>query len=126
MSNFNQIYLFILINLFKLGAYVRVQLFYGHKCHRVKRTVLRNGGQEIMFNESLSFTVNGKQMDSCNMVVSIILTCPRAYGSDDIEYGRVAIGAFMYSRGEELVHWQEMISQPKLPSTKWHSLTSPP
>nr|KAI8767093.1 synaptotagmin-9-like [Biomphalaria glabrata] len=106
------------------GAYVKVQLYYGHKCHRVKRTIPRPGGTEIMFNESLSFTVNGKQMDSCNMVVSIMLTSAKAFGSNDVEYGRIAIGAFMYSRGEELVHWQEMISQPKIISTRWHSLSS--
>ncbi|CAL1532649.1 unnamed protein product [Lymnaea stagnalis] len=109
-----------------MGAYVKVQLYYGHKCHRVKRTITQQGSPDMMFNESLSFTVNGKQMDSCNMVVAIMLTSPRAYGSNDVEYGRVAIGAFMYSRGEELVHWQEMVSQPKVVSTRWHTLSAMP
>lgn len=107
-----------------MDVYVRVQLFYGHKCHRIKRTIARQGGHDMNFNESLSFTVAVKQMDSCNMMVSLMLTSPRVYASTEVEYGRVVIGPFMYARGDELLHWQEMLSQSKLVTTHWHCLTN--
>uniref|UniRef100_A0A0B6ZM76 C2 domain-containing protein n=1 Tax=Arion vulgaris TaxID=1028688 RepID=A0A0B6ZM76_9EUPU len=107
-----------------MDIYVRVQLFYGHKCHRVKRTIARQGGTDIIFNESLSFTVNGKQMDSCNMAISLMLTASHVYSTAEIEHGRIVLGSFMFARGEGLVHWQEMLSQPKMATTHWHSLTN--
>ncbi|GFS22998.1 synaptotagmin-15, partial [Elysia marginata] len=135
-----------------MGAYIRIQLFYGHKCHRVKRTLAVVPGSDITFNESLSFTVQGRQFDSCNIAISLMLTFPGSSASavkqasttgssrpsgtgggggvpttgdnSDREYGRVVLGPFMYARGEELAHWQEMLGHPKAVSTKWHALTN--
>ncbi|KAK3690951.1 hypothetical protein RRG08_021646 [Elysia crispata] len=129
-----------------MGAYMRIQLMYGHKCHRMKRTLAVASSTEISFNESLSFTVQGRQFDSCNIIISLMLTFPglarpassrrpaaAAAGSSrggpvsgdaDVEYGRVALGPFMYARGEELAHWQQMLAHPKVVSTKWHALNN--
>ena len=111
-------------------------------------------GAEIAFNESLSFTVQGRQFDSCNIVISLMLTFPglakaaasqstsytassaplggrgslggsgSVSGDADVEYGRLVLGPFMYARGEELAHWQEMLAHPKAVSTKWHALNN--
>ncbi|RUS83123.1 hypothetical protein EGW08_009112 [Elysia chlorotica] len=128
-----------------MAAYMRIQLMYGHKCHRMKRTLAVVAGTEITFNESLSFTVQGRQFDSCNIIISLMLTFPGlpkpagsrppswpgsngAAGSTsadgDVEYGRVILGPFMYARGEELAHWQQMLAHPKAVSTKWHAFTN--
>ncbi|GFO38308.1 synaptotagmin-15 [Plakobranchus ocellatus] len=134
-----------------MGAYIRIQLFYGHKCHRTKRTLAVTGGAETAFNESLSFSVQGRQLDSCSIVISLMLTLPSSMkttsnggakikelegssrtvlrsktvtGEADVEYGRVVIGSFMSARGEELAHWQDMIAQPKTITTKWHAFSS--
>jgi isovaleryl-CoA dehydrogenase len=44
--------------------------------------------------------------------------------TQDVEYGRVVIGPFMYARGEELIHWQEMLQQPRVPVSRWHTLAA--
>ncbi|XP_049666090.1 synaptotagmin-15-like isoform X2 [Accipiter gentilis] len=36
--------------------------------------------------------------------------------------GRVIVGPFMYTRGKELEHWNEMISKPKELIKRWHAL----
>ncbi|XP_010712479.1 synaptotagmin-15 isoform X5 [Meleagris gallopavo] len=36
--------------------------------------------------------------------------------------GRVVVGPYMYSRGKELEHWNEMISKPKELVKQWHAL----
>lgn len=126
-----------------MGAYIRIQLFYGHKCHRVKRTLAVTPAADMSFNESLSFTVQGRQFDSCNIAISLMLTFPgvskpavvrtpgthsaeaaSVLGDTDKEYGRVVLGPFMYAHGEELAHWQEMLGHPKAVSTKWHALSN--
>ncbi|CAG5124051.1 unnamed protein product, partial [Candidula unifasciata] len=107
-----------------MGVYVRVQLHFGHRCHRIKRTIARQGEPDMTFNESVSFSVASKQMDSCSLVISLMLTSSHLYSAAEVEHGRVVVGSFMYSRGEELVHWQEMMSQPKVATTRWHCLTN--
>ncbi|KAK7112262.1 synaptotagmin-15-like isoform X2 [Littorina saxatilis] len=106
--------------------YLRVQLFYGRKIHRTKRTGSRGASVEMDMNESLSFSVAGKQMDSCRLEAALMMTAQRNGGmlTHDVEYGRVVMGPFMYARGEELIHWQEMQAQPRVPITRWHALTS--
>lgn len=106
-------------------VYLRVQLYYGRKVHRTKRTGSRAGAVEVDMNEGLSFSVSGKQMDSCRLELALMLTSERGgMLTHDVEYGRVVLGPFMYARGEELIHWQEMTSQPRVTVTRWHSLTT--
>ena len=108
------------------GVYLRLQLFYGRKIHRSKRTGSRNGALEVDINESISFSVAGKHMESCRLEAALMLTTQRGGGmlTQDVEYGRVVIGPFMYARGEELIHWQEMLAQPRVAVTRWHALTA--
>lgn len=37
------------------------------------------------------------------------------------ELGRVVVGPYMYTRGRELEHWNEMLSKPK-EQKRWHAL----
>lgn len=37
--------------------------------------------------------------------------------------GRVVVGPYMYTRGKELEHWNEMISKPKELVKRWHALS---
>ena len=55
-----------------------------------------------------------------------MLTSQRGGGvlTHDVEYGHVVLGPFMYARGEELIHWQEMLAQPRATVTRWHNLTA--
>ncbi|XP_005226589.2 synaptotagmin-15 isoform X3 [Bos taurus] len=38
------------------------------------------------------------------------------------ELGRVVVGPYMYTRGRELEHWNEMLSKPKELVKRWHAL----
>lgn len=104
-------------------TYIRAQLYYGHKNVRTKRTTTRPTSSDHHINESVSFTVAGKQLSQCSIVVALVTTSPYSKGQCDEDYGRTVIGPFMYARGEELVHWQDMVAHPRVVATRWHSLT---
>ncbi|CAG5131937.1 unnamed protein product [Candidula unifasciata] len=106
-----------------MGAYIRIHLFYGNKCHRIKQTAVRQGGAEIIFNETLTFTLSGKLLETCNLRISFMLTSSTVSMANEIEYSRVILGPFMFARGTELAHWQEMLANPEVASTRWHNLT---
>lgn len=36
--------------------------------------------------------------------------------------GRVVVGSYMYARGKQLEHWNEMLSKPKELVKRWHAL----
>lgn len=42
----------------------------------------------------------------------------------DKTIGRVVLGSFMFARGKELEHWNEMLSNPKEQIQQLHSLTT--
>ncbi|XP_064617973.1 synaptotagmin-15-like [Liolophura sinensis] len=107
------------------GAFVKVQLIHGRKVYKSKHTAVRRGVTDLEFNEGFSFTVPGRQFDSCNIIVSLMTTGQKYRLGKDEEYGRVTVGPFMFARGEELIHWQEMLSQPRHAVTKWHGFVPP-
>lgn len=110
---------------FPLGVYLRVHLCYGRKVYRSKRTSTRPGALDVEINEMLSFSVSGKQMDSCRLELALMISSARSgVLSHDTEYGRAVIGPFMYARGEELLHWQEMLAQPRVAILRSHALVA--
>ena len=104
--------------------FVRVQFYYGRKTHKTKKTAVQFGSHETDFNESFSFHIGGRQLEQSSAVISVMKTRTTGRFRDDEEYGRVVVGSFMVARGEELMHWQEMMSQPRTPVSKWHTLTT--
>ncbi|XP_041363032.1 synaptotagmin-15-like [Gigantopelta aegis] len=106
------------------GMYVKVQHFYGRKTHKTKKTAVQFGSPEPNFNESFSFHIGGRQLEQSSVVISVMKTRASGRFSDDEEYGKVVVGSFMVARGEELMHWQEMLSQPRTSVSRWHTLTN--
>ncbi|XP_033743656.1 synaptotagmin-15-like isoform X2 [Pecten maximus] len=104
------------------GTYVRINMMHGRKIHKVKRTATYRATTDPTFNESFSFSLVGKVLDSCSFEISV-MTSSKSPRSHDNVYGKVVIGSFMFSRGDELLHWQEMMSQPRTPVQRWHTLT---
>ncbi|GIY82427.1 synaptotagmin-15 [Caerostris darwini] len=106
-------------------VYVKVQLYHGRKMIKSKRTVPQSAsGQELIFDETFSFGVSGRFFDSCSFTFSVV----RAGSSPvvrDVVHGQVVIGPFMYARGEQLQHWQEMLANPRNMVTRWHGLEPP-
>lgn len=41
----------------------------------------------------------------------------------DKTLGRVVLGSFMFARGKELDHWNEMVANQREQITDWHVLT---
>ncbi|XP_022239955.1 synaptotagmin-15-like isoform X2 [Limulus polyphemus] len=106
------------------GVFVKVQLFHGRKLMKTKRTTLyhttsHNG--EILVNEHFNFAVSGRYFDSCSFVLTVFLAGLSPLVKDE-PHGKVVIGPFMYARGEQLLHWQEMLTNPRNQVLKWHSL----
>lgn len=103
------------------GIYVRIQMTHGRKVFKTKKTVVQKISPNPIFNESFSFSISGKILDTCSFNISVMTSPKSALGNDEL-YGKVIIGSFMFSRGDELLHWQDMLSQPRTPVTKWHTL----
>jgi len=47
----------------------------------------------------------------------------RMFVSDKV-IGKVTIGSFMFARGKELQHWNDMVASPKEQVMNWHTLVS--
>ena len=106
--------------------YVRVQLHHGHKVCKTKKTATQRGTCDPLFNESFSFTVSGKQLDAISITATVMTSVSTRLGGHDEEYGRIVIGPFLFARGEELMHWQEVLAQPRTSVARWHVLSSSP
>lgn len=52
----------------------------------------------------------------------VLITNCFSFPSESHVLGRVVVGPYMYSRGKELEHWNEMISKPKELVKQWHAL----
>lgn len=108
--------------------YTKVQLYHGRKLMKTKKTtaqhVVGESKSELIFHETFSFSVPARFYDSCFIRLVTVI----AGGSPivkDIPHGRVTIGPFLFSRGEPLLHWQEMITNPRYLVTRWHKLEAP-
>ncbi|XP_035213775.1 synaptotagmin-15-like [Stegodyphus dumicola] len=107
--------------------YVKVQLYHGRKMIKSKRTVPQpytvssQPQGEMIFDETFNFAVSGRFFDSCSFTFTVVIAGPSPLVKDTY-HGRVVIGPFMYARGEQLQHWQEMLSNPRNMVTRWHCL----
>ncbi|XP_064458313.1 synaptotagmin-15-like isoform X3 [Ornithodoros turicata] len=104
-------------------VYVKVSLNHGRNVVKEKRTTERPAAPDIVaFSEAFSFGVAGKYLESCSLCFVIIAVTD---AGDDVRLGKTALGPFMYARGDEHRHWQEMLSNPRSPISKWHALDPP-
>ncbi|XP_064640602.1 synaptotagmin-1-like isoform X2 [Lineus longissimus] len=104
------------------GVYIKVQLICGRKMIKSKRTRALEGSCELEHNENMAFTVTSKQIDSCSIVATVMTTTQKKLGHYDQIYGSCTVGPFMFARGDQLAHWQEMLNNPRTTITKWHHL----
>ncbi|KAL3876781.1 hypothetical protein ACJMK2_034575 [Sinanodonta woodiana] len=108
------------------GYYVKLNFRYGRKPVKSKKTVIRRlHGQEITFNESFTFNFSGRQLNHCNFIVSL-RKAGRSRQGHSREYGFISFGSFMFVHGEDLLHWQDMLAQPRMTIRRWHRLTFSP
>nr|XP_008112666.1 PREDICTED: synaptotagmin-15 isoform X1 [Anolis carolinensis] len=104
----------------KCGVFVKVSLMKQNQFIKAKRTTAVVGLSDLLFNETLSFKVDQLELDTTSLSLSVLQD---AEEGETYSLGRVVIGPFMYTRGKELEHWNEMISKPKELVKRWHALS---
>ncbi|KAJ8023079.1 Synaptotagmin-15 [Holothuria leucospilota] len=104
-----------------VDGYVKVSLMSASKVIKAKKTEVVKKESNPTFNESFQFKVPSDSLDTISICVAVMQHAPGVKG--DKQIGRVVVGPFMYARGKELEHWNEMVSRMKESVAQWHSLT---
>ncbi|XP_077999360.1 synaptotagmin-15-like isoform X2 [Glandiceps talaboti] len=104
-----------------LDSYVKVSLLHVNKVMKTKKTSVIKRTTDPVFNEFFYLKVSSDQLDTTSLSIAVMRHAPGVKG--DKQVGRVVVGPFMYARGKELEHWNDMTSNQKELVTYWHSLT---
>ncbi|XP_063020329.1 synaptotagmin-15 [Melospiza melodia melodia] len=102
-----------------VGVYVKVSLMNHNKFIKSKKTAALLGTPNPVYNETFSFKADQTELDTASLSLSVLQSNK---GEKTLLLGRVVVGPFMYTRGRELEHWNEMISKPKELVKRWHAL----
>ncbi|XP_067996111.1 synaptotagmin-15 isoform X1 [Melanerpes formicivorus] len=102
-----------------VSVYVEVSLMNRNKFIKIKMTEAVLGSPNPVYNETFSFKVDQTELDTASLSLSVLQS---AKGKKTLLLGRVVVGPFMYTRGKELEHWNEMISKSKELIKRWHAL----
>ncbi|XP_025066764.1 synaptotagmin-15 isoform X3 [Alligator sinensis] len=105
------------------SVYVKVSLMNHNKFIKCKKTAAVLGSPNPVYNESFSFKTDQKELDTASLSLSVL---QKAEGDKSHQLGRVVVGPYMYTRGRELEHWNEMTSKPKELVKRWHALAAAP
>ncbi|KAI5103382.1 synaptotagmin-15 isoform X1, partial [Silurus meridionalis] len=86
-------------------------------------------GSTPTFNEKLTFRLLPVQLDAACICLEVqqvgheeLAEVPSTRATAPVSLGLVVIGPFMYARGRELEHWNEMISKSQELVKQWHGL----
>ncbi|XP_037255139.1 synaptotagmin-15-like isoform X1 [Falco rusticolus] len=102
-----------------VSVFVRVSLMNHNKFIKSKKTAAVLGSPNPVYNETFSFKAHQTELDTASLSLSVLQSTK---GEKTHLLGRVVVGPFMYTRGKELEHWNEMISKPKELVKRWHAL----
>uniref|UniRef100_T1IV10 Uncharacterized protein n=1 Tax=Strigamia maritima TaxID=126957 RepID=T1IV10_STRMM len=101
--------------------YIRVEFYYASKLIKFKETTRQKFNENANIFQHFSFSVVGKHIDSYSIILIVMLSI----GDTTFKCARVSVGSLLYAHGEELKHWQDMMSNPRTPVERWHFLTTP-
>ncbi|KAJ8318813.1 hypothetical protein KUTeg_003904 [Tegillarca granosa] len=99
--------------------YVKICLLVQNKIVKSKKTDVVKKSECPNFNESFTFKLPVTQLDSASLSITAM---QHSSGHKDKVVGRVILGSFMFARGKELDHWNEMVANQKEQITHWHPL----
>uniref|UniRef100_A0A672LWC2 Synaptotagmin XV n=1 Tax=Sinocyclocheilus grahami TaxID=75366 RepID=A0A672LWC2_SINGR len=97
-----------------------------HVSLKIHTQVVRNKwttvakGNNPSFNERLTFRILPMQLDTACLTLQL----QQPSTEEPVLLGIVVIGPFMYARGRELEHWNDMVSKPQELVRQWHPLGS--
>ncbi|XP_069835308.1 synaptotagmin-15-like isoform X4 [Dendropsophus ebraccatus] len=102
------------------SAYVKVSLMNHNRFIKSKKTATVLGTPNPVYNETFSFKLEQNELDTASLSLSVLQNIE---GDKSNLLGRVVVGPFMYTRGRELEHWNEMLNKPKELVKRWHALS---
>ncbi|XP_053442341.1 synaptotagmin-15 isoform X1 [Nycticebus coucang] len=102
-----------------VSVFVRVSLMNHNKFVKCKKTSAVLGSINPVYNETFSFKADATELDTASLSLTVIQSLE---GDKSHQLGRVVVGPYMYTRGRELEHWDEMLSKPKELVKRWHAL----
>uniref|UniRef100_A0A8C9C2L7 C2 domain-containing protein n=1 Tax=Phocoena sinus TaxID=42100 RepID=A0A8C9C2L7_PHOSS len=105
-----------------VSVLVKVSLMNHNKFVKCKKTSAVLGSANPVYSETFSFKADPAELDTGTLSLTVL---QRAEGDRSRELGRVVVGPYMYTRGKELEHWNEMLSKPKELVRRWHALCHP-
>ncbi|KAL4239707.1 calcium ion-regulated exocytosis of neurotransmitter [Mactra antiquata] len=104
-----------------IDTYVKVVLMAQHKTIKSKKTEVIKKNANPVFNESFTFKLPSTSLDTANVTITAMQ--PQT-GYKDKVIGKVTIGSFMFARGKELQHWNDMVANEREQVMNWHTLVS--
>ncbi|KAG8520623.1 Synaptotagmin-15 [Galemys pyrenaicus] len=105
-----------------VSVFVRVSLMNQNKFVKCKKTSAVLGSANPVYSETFSFKVDPAELDTASLSLMVL---QGTGGDKSHQLGRVVVGPYMYSRGRELEHWNEMLNKPKELVKRWHALCCP-
>ncbi|XP_041363619.1 synaptotagmin-15-like [Gigantopelta aegis] len=103
-----------------VDSYIKVTLMVQNKMVKSKKTEVAKKTSSPIFNESFTFKLPLGNVDTASINLS---TMEHYSGHKDKLIGRIVLGSFMFARGKELDHWNEMVANQKEQVIHWHVLT---
>ncbi|ESO89388.1 synaptotagmin 15b [Lottia gigantea] len=103
-----------------LDYYIKVCLMVQNKVIKTKKSEIVRKTTCPTFNESFNFKLPVNSLDTASVTLTAM---QHLTGHKDKVVGRITLGSFMFARGKELEHWNEMIANQKEQITHWHVLT---
>ncbi|KAL8577901.1 hypothetical protein ACOMHN_011897 [Nucella lapillus] len=98
-------------------TYVKVCLMIQNRAVKTKKSEVAKKTSSPSFNESFTFKLPVASLDMSSVNVSLM---QHLSGHKDKLIGRIVLGSFMFARGKELDHWNEMISNQREQVQQWH------
>nr|XP_012643500.1 synaptotagmin-15 isoform X2 [Microcebus murinus]XP_020136160.1 synaptotagmin-15 isoform X2 [Microcebus murinus] len=102
-----------------VSVFVRVSLMNHNKFVKCKKTSAVLGSINPVYNETFSFKTDATELDTASLSLTVMQSLE---GDKSRPLGRVVVGPYMYTRGRELEHWDQMLSRPKELVKRWHAL----
>jgi len=105
------------------GVYVKVSMVSGGKTIKTKKTSTfrKRDISNPVFNESFVFDIPNEYLEKISFIMAVCAS-PRS-GSSKRIVGRIVVGPYMYSSGDGLAHWNDMLLSPRHSVAHWHDLT---
>ncbi|XP_037353569.1 synaptotagmin-15 [Talpa occidentalis] len=101
------------------SVFVKVSLMNQNKFVKCKKTSAVLGSANPVYSETFSFKVYPAELDTASLSLMVL---QGTEGDKSHQLGRVVVGPYMYARGRQLEHWNEMLSKPQKLVKRWHVL----